>query len=62
MVYRAHKDIAQAGSPITAESIRNKFQGKDATTHTLFEAVKNHNRQMKALVGKQYPIGTLKIL
>ncbi|WP_316839267.1 site-specific integrase [Pedobacter gandavensis] len=60
MVYRAHKDLAQADLPITAESIRNKFQGKDTATHTLLEAVKNHNKKMKALVGKQYTIGTLK--
>ncbi|MBB2147381.1 hypothetical protein [Pedobacter gandavensis] len=55
-----YKDLAQADLPITAESIKNKFQGKDTATHTLLEAVKNHNRKMKALVSKPYAIGTLK--
>lgn len=60
MVYQAYKELIQAGSRVTAESIRNKFQGKDTIIHTLLEAVRNHNRNIKASVGKQYATGTLK--
>jgi site-specific recombinase XerD len=60
MVYRAHKLLTEAGLEITAESIKNKFSGKEEKTNTLLEAVKDHNAKMKALVGKEYALGTLK--
>ncbi|MNY08446.1 hypothetical protein D3C86_1413020 [compost metagenome] len=36
------------------------FLGKEEKIHTLLEAVKDHNKKMKALVGKEYAGGTLK--
>lgn len=60
MLYQAHKQLTEAGDIITADSIKNKFLGKEEKTHTLLEAVKDHNLKMKALVGKEYAAGTLK--
>jgi site-specific recombinase XerD len=60
MVYQAHKLLSLAGVAITAQSIKNKFAGKQEQAHTLLEAVKEHNAKMKALVGIEYAIGTLK--
>lgn len=44
---------------ITADAIRNKYLGKAEKSHTLLEAVKDHNEKMKALVGKEFVQGTL---
>lgn len=60
MLYQAHKQLTEAGEIITADSIKNKFLGKEEKTHTLLEAVKDHNLKMKALIGKEYAAGTLK--
>jgi site-specific recombinase XerD len=60
MVYQAHKLLTEAGVEVTSESIKNKFAGKAAQAHTLLEAVKDHNVKMKALVGIEYALGTLK--
>ncbi|WP_316814784.1 site-specific integrase [Pedobacter nyackensis] len=60
MVYQAHQTLTEAGSIITADGIKHVFLGKDEKIHTLLEAVKDHNKKMKALVGKEYAGGTLK--
>ena len=54
MVYQAHQGLTEAGETITADSIKNKFLGKEEKTHTLLEGVVDHNLKMKALVGKEY--------
>jgi site-specific recombinase XerD len=57
-VYQAHKDLTEANEAITADSIKNRFLGKEEKTHTLLEAIKDHNQKMKALIGKAYASGT----
>ncbi|WP_316821946.1 site-specific integrase [Pedobacter gandavensis] len=59
-VYVAHSLLCAEDAEIRAESIKCRFLGKEEKTHTLCEAIKTHNKNMKKLVGKDYAIGTLK--
>ena len=59
-VTAVHTLLCGEDAEITAESIKCKFIGKAEKTHTLGEAIKSHNNNMKALVGKDYAKGTLK--
>jgi len=59
LIYKAHQSLIKAGEMITADAIRNKYLGKAEKSHTLLEAVKDHNEKMKALVGKEFVQGTL---
>lgn len=58
-VYQAHKDLTESNEAITADSIKNRFIGKDEKSHTLLEAIKDHNQKMRALIDNGYAIGTL---
>jgi site-specific recombinase XerD len=58
-VYEAHQRIVKSGEIITADAIKNRYLGKAEISHTLMEAVKDHNEKMKSLVGKDYVQGTL---
>jgi site-specific recombinase XerD len=60
MIYDAHKSLTEDKLAVTAESIKCKFLGKEEKSHTLLEAIKDHNQKMEALVGKEYAGGTLK--
>ncbi len=60
MVYQAHQTLTEERNVISAESIKNQFLGKEEKVHTLLEAVRDHNKKMKALIGKEYSDGTLK--
>jgi hypothetical protein len=58
-VYQAHKTLTEMGEVLTADCLKNSFLGKEEKTHTLLEAIKNHNQKMEALVDKEYASGTL---
>jgi site-specific recombinase XerD len=58
-VYEAHRALTEAGTIITAETIRNKFSGKTEKPRSLIEIFKDHNKKIEALVGKEYSKGTL---
>ncbi|WP_158800219.1 site-specific integrase [Pedobacter sp. L105] len=58
-VYQAYHSLDQAGEIITSEAIKNSYLGKTVVSHTLLEAITNHNQKMRALVGKEYVQGTL---
>jgi site-specific recombinase XerD len=58
-VYDAHKALTEGDIPITAESIKNKLLGKDIKFISLLPVFKEHNRQMRALIGNGYAPGTL---
>jgi integrase len=60
-VYAAHSILSVDGDEITADGVKCKFLGKDEKSHTIMEAIKNHNAKMKTLVEKdEYASGTLK--
>ena len=58
-VYNAHRMLSEADELITAETIRNKFQGKAGKSRYLIEIFKDHNKKVEALIGKEFAKGTL---
>jgi len=59
-VSAAHTLLCLENAEITAESIKCRYFGKSDHAHTLLEAIKIHNNNMEALVGRDYAPGTLK--
>lgn len=57
-MYDAHAQLMAADETITAESLRNRFQGKVEKPITLVEAFKDHNEKMESLVGTEFSKGT----
>ena len=51
-VYLAHQAVVNSGLFITAEAIKNKYLSKADSSHTLMEAIKDHDEKMKSLMGK----------
>jgi len=58
-VYEVHKVLTEAGSLVTAETLKNKLLGKSEKARMLIEIFKDHNRKVAALVGNEYAPGTL---
>ena len=58
-VYQAHQELISFGHAISSEAIKCRYLGKMNGSHTLLEAVKDHNQKMQSLVGKAYVQGTL---
>ncbi len=58
-VYEAHRQLVEAGLPLTAEAIKNKFLGKVEKGKTLVEVFSEHNSKVAALVGDEFAPGTL---
>ncbi|WP_457270320.1 site-specific integrase [Pedobacter sp. UYEF25] len=60
-VYAAHTSLSADGKEITADSVKCYYLGKEEKTHTILEAIKNHNVKMRALVEQEeYAPGTLR--
>lgn len=57
-VYEAHSQLMGANELITAETLRNKFQGKAEKCMTLIDVFKDHNQKMESLVGSEFKKGT----
>jgi site-specific recombinase XerD len=57
-VYEAHSLLMEADEMITAETLRNKFQGKTEKCMTLIEVFKDHNLKMESLIGSEFKKGT----
>ncbi|QIL42065.1 site-specific integrase [Pedobacter sp. HDW13] len=58
-VYYAHQCVFDMGLPITADAIKSSYLGTLTNSHTLLEAVSDHNEKMEQLMGKDYVRGTL---
>ena len=58
-IYYAHQCVFDMGLPITANVIKSSYQGTLTNSHTLLEAVADHNLKAEQLVGKNYVRGTL---
>src|SRR6185437_9062677 len=61
-VHEARHQLLMNGKPVTAETVRNFVQGREASgarPHLLLEIFQYHNDQVKALVGKEFSKGTL---
>lgn len=58
-LYDTHRDLLHANKNITADAIKNSYQGVDEKRKTLITVFKHHNAQVKALIGKEFSAGTL---
>ena len=57
-VFEAHRQLTEKDDTITAEKLRDQFQGKVAKQRTLIDIFKDHNQKMEALVGREFSKGT----
>uniref|UniRef100_UPI002930AD98 phage integrase SAM-like domain and Arm DNA-binding domain-containing protein n=1 Tax=Pedobacter gandavensis TaxID=2679963 RepID=UPI002930AD98 len=57
-VFEAHRQLTEKDDPITAERLRDQFQGKIEKQCTLIGVFKDHNYKMETLVGSEFSKGT----
>jgi site-specific recombinase XerD len=57
-IYDHHKRLIDANKKITAEAIKNSFLGIGDKQKTLVSIFQYHNKQVKALIGKEFAAGT----
>jgi len=58
-VYRAKIKLLESGQPLTADNIKDVLTGNNKKKHFIVEAFLRHNKQMKALVGREIAPATL---
>lgn len=58
-VHEARKQLIEAHSPITAETLKNMLTGQGEQPRMLLEIFQEHNNQMARLVDKEYSPATL---
>ena len=59
-VEQIHTNLKKMGMEITAETIMNKYLGKEEKPKFLMEIFTEHNEKMKASIGKGFKANTLK--
>lgn len=57
-VYDHQRDLIHAGEEISARNMHAKLMGTDENKRMLIPIFENHNKQMKALIGRDYAKGT----
>jgi len=57
-VFEAHRQLAEKDDTITAEKLRDHFQGKVEKQRTLIDVFKDHNSKVEALLGQEFSKGT----
>lgn len=58
-VHDVKVQLIESGKPITSAILRNALLGIEDDTRTILDVFRDHNKQMKALVGKEFSPGTL---
>ncbi len=58
-IYEVHQQLVQEGKAITTEEVKSRLTGKKETFRSLIDIFKEHNQQVKALVGQEFAKGTL---
>lgn len=58
-LYECHRSLLQSGICITAESLRNAFNGRGERPRLLLEIFKAHNTNIEKLIGKDFSRPTL---
>lgn len=55
-VSAVHTQLVAEGADITAERIKSRYLGKDGVipTHTVREAIRDHDQRMEMLIGQDY--------
>jgi len=57
-VYAAQHDLIEKGIDVSSELIKNKLAGIEEQPHLLIDVIKDHNKNIKSLIGKGYAKGT----
>ena len=55
-----HHDLLEEGLEVTAESVRDRFYGRDSSKHTLLTIYAEQNRKCRELIGRDYAESTVK--
>jgi site-specific recombinase XerD len=58
-IYEHQKKLMEYNKTVTAEAIKNSILGVEEKQRTLVAIFQYHNKQVKALVGKEFAAGTL---
>ena len=58
-LYDAHHSLVREGRTITAEALKNRFNGVEDKSRMLKAIFQKHNDEMAALVPRQFALGTL---
>ncbi|WP_259066039.1 site-specific integrase [Mucilaginibacter sp. X4EP1] len=58
-VHQIKRNLIDDGKLLTAENIKNILTGRGEKKYFILEAFQEHNRQMKALIGKEFAPATL---
>lgn len=58
-IFEHHRKMSEADETITAETLKNRFIGKEEKARTLLAVFKDHNLKMKCLVGQEFEKSTL---
>jgi hypothetical protein len=58
-VYRAKSKLLESNKPLTADNIKDVLTGNNEKKYFIVEAFVRHNKQMKALVGREIAPATL---
>lgn len=58
-LYEAHRQLIAAEVPVTAESLKNRFLGREERGKMLVKVFEDHNKKMADLVGDEFSPGTL---
>jgi site-specific recombinase XerD len=58
-IYEVHQQLVQEGKVVTTEEVKLRLTGKKENFRSLIEIFKEHNQQVKALVGQEFARGTL---
>jgi flagellar biosynthesis chaperone FliJ len=56
-IYEAHQQLVQEGKVVTTEELKLRLTGKKENFRSLIEIFKEHNQQVKALVGQEFARG-----
>ncbi|AEA43680.1 site-specific integrase [Fluviicola taffensis] len=57
-IYEIHRQMILNEDLITAESIKNKYLGKNEKPRLIMEIFADHNKRMEALIGQEFSAGT----
>ena len=57
-VYEAHRYLSENENPITANTLKNRFLGKEEKPRMVIEIFAEHNQKMAVLLGKEFANGT----
>ena len=58
-VLQIHRQLEQDGKPITAEILKRRYYGEGETPKMLLEVFNDHNKKCRALLDKDYVLGTV---